>query len=1244
MRPAQGDGLELFKPFVMKRLVEQGHTTNIKTAKRMVDRLQPEVWDALDEVIQDHPILLNRAPTLHRLGIQAFEPVLVDGKAIQIHPLVCAAFNADFDGDQMAVHVPLSAAAQAEARILMMSTQNLFSPAHGRPLVTPTYDIVLGCYYLTQESQFGRDDLRLFGSVDEALMAHDLGQQDLHTRVQVRLDEMVLQANGPEGAVELEEELDLQLRRRIAEAYELPAGALALRQGYRIAVEEGWGAALAAPAAGEEAAEAGGNGARPPEEGARGPLGALVAAAGEALEAACRGEALNSAQAEALERVLGAAWGRGLAGRLQSEVQEMRRQLREVQELFQELEGVLAQALREGQLPAGTTVEFRVERRLREITVGRVIFNELLPLDLRYIDRVVDRKELQRIIQECHRRHGQERTVQLLDQLKAVGFKFATLSGVSIAVTDLDVPAMRDQIIAETEAQVEQLNRRFRDGIITAGERESEVTRLWNEASDRVFDAITKNISKFNPVSMMADSGARGNKRQITQLAGMRGLMADPFGRLIEDLPIVHNFREGLNVLEYFISTHGARKGLADTALRTADAGYLTRRLVDVSQDVIVRGHDCGTINGITVDTIWEVPRRCDECLTLIPHVGKFCHACGARLSEDLQIVESLSERIAGRIASEPIYAYQPRTCERCGAIAHHAHPFCQSCGERLAEEAVESGEILVDEQQEIEDKMAEFLEKERLTEEVSIRSPLTCDMRQGICSLCYGRDLSTKRLVEIGEAVGIIAAQSIGEPGTQLTMRTFHTGGVAGTGTLTGVADVKKKKQDMIRQLHQDIRQGFVTLDELGTGERERNKAIQDMLKVLEEPVRGLLRVVELFEARRPKGQAITSDVDGVVADISRKGLRKVIIHSEQPITAPESIFKDAVLAEEVLRPGTEEVIAHRGVAVTKRVLQVLEEAGVTHIRIQKEYLVPYRGYLEVRKGQQVAAGDRLTEGPLNPQEVLEMKGVSGVRDYLVREIQKVYREQGVEINDKHVEVIVRQMLKKREVIDGGDTDLLPGQKVDRWTFEEENARVRARGGREATANWILLGITEASLATDSFLSAASFQKTTRVLTEAATQGKEDPLVGLKENVIIGRLIPAGTGMPIYRQTRIEAAWEGYEGRGEELPELRAVDLEEEEEQARVDEEMKELAGFTGLEEDFSDLTEEARRPRPSRATPSLLEEEEEEEEGEEGFDLEDTSDASIIEGEEEIDEEVPEPDSIYDQTSEWADEEDLE
>ena len=1090
--------LELFKPFVMKRLVDLGVATNVKTAKKMVDRMDRRVWDALDDVTRDHPVLLNRAPTLHRLGIQAFEPILVDGKAIQIHPLVCPAFNADFDGDQMAVHVPLSTSAQAEARILMRSTENLFSPAHGKPIVTPIRDIILGCYYLTQKRMGAKGSGKAFSSPQEAILAYDCGHVDLHADILVRTE----------------------------------------------------------------------------------------------------GTLLNT-------------------------------------------------------------------------TVGRLIFNQILPPKLRHLDRIVDKSELDRIISDCYAHYGANRTVQLLNDIKEMGFRFSTIAGITLSMTDMDIPgAKRDETVHKTEEQVRRTNEHYARGLITAGERADRVCQLWSQAADQVQSAILANIDPFNPIFMMANSGARGSLRQIGQISGMRGLMADPFGRFIEDLPIKSNFHEGLNVLEYFVSTHGARKGLADTALRTADAGYLTRRLVDVAQDVIVKEEDCGTTNGIRVSAIREEgdeieplsmriegrivpadvidPRKdrlllkagkeisasddppCPSCggdfLTLFQ-----CQACeqvfdGEELSriyydkiraraedsleepkaaraekslslealeaelsipgngeeasaaEESEAESSQEEIVEEEIEEEPLCSVPlgileempcpaceqkgekgqlqvTKICADCDAqfgsgqlsspfvnilrAAEECEAFYQAvdallAGEPAKEEIADpfTGEVIVEK-----DKTVRSTQIVRLKElakqlrskgglalgEVYVRSPLNCELRQGICALCYGRDMATGRLVEVGEAVGIIAAQSIGEPGTQLTMRTFHTGGVAGQ-YLTGVAEVKKRRQETLRELHEDIRRGLVAFEEEEAGERERVSKIQQMLKVLEEQVKGLLRVVELFEARRPKGQAIVSESDGSVATIETTGVKWVIVHSDIRVDSnhPETL-EGQITAQPLLHPRTKETIVGEGKELSPAALAKIIQAKVKSVKVQKRYMVPYRGYLRVKEGDLLKQGDSLTEGPLDPQKVLTMKGVSGVQEYLAREIQRVYRSYGVDINDKHIEVIVRQMVRRCRVLDPGDTELLPGKIYDRFHFDDVNRQITERGGRPATAERVLQGITEASLGTDSFLSAASFQKTTRVLTEAAINGKTDSLVGLKENVIIGRLIPAGTGMPIYRNLRIQ-------------------------------------------------------------------------------------------------------------------------
>ena len=929
--------LELFKPFVMKTLVEKKYTSNIKTAKRMIDRMKPEVWDALEEVISEHPVMLNRAPTLHRLGIQAFEPVLVDGKAIQLHPLVCHAFNADFDGDQMAVHVPLSASAQAEARILMLATHNLFSPADGRPIVAPIQDIVLGSFYLTMKRVDMPEDHvpSIFAGEEDALMAYrdEKANLDIHEPIRVRL---------------------------------------------------------------------------PKEPGSK-------------------------------------------------------------------------------------------ELELREITVGRLIFNNILPENMRYIDKEIDKKTMSRLVTDCYAKNGHERTVKLLDDLKELGFRYSTFAGMTISMTDMDIPSRRDEIIQHTQDEVTKKNRAYTRGLITQSERKQQVLELWTRAAEDVADSILGGIDQFNPIAVITTSGARGSQRQITQLSGMRGLMSDPFGNLIEDLPIKSNFHEGLSVLEYFISTHGARKGLADTALRTADAGYLTRRLVDVAQDVIVRGDDCGTANGIYVENI----------------------------EESGETIETIGDRVRGRSALDDIY------------LPGESKPY------------VLAGEIITPEKSKV-------IEESGLTK-VGLRSPLTCELRQGICSKCYGMDMAMGKPVESGTAVGIIAAQSIGEPGTQLTMRTFHTGGVAGK-YLTGVAEVKKKKQESLRDLHEDIRRGLVSIEDGVEGmERERSRAVQAVLKVLEDQVRGLLRVVELFEARKPKGQAIITEVAGKVVDIETRGLKRVVIHTEMP-TYDTSALAGEVLVNEVINPKNGEVMFEAGTDLTDKLARKIKDAGVQVVTLRKTHLVPYRGNLEVEVGKEVQAGDRLTEGPLDPHKVLELQGVRGVMGYIVREIQSVYKSQGVDINDKHVEIIVRQMLRKRKILESGDARFLPGQIVDKFDFEDENTRIRAINGTEATAEWVLLGITEASLATDSFLSAASFQKTTRVLTDAAVKGKRDNLVGLKENVIIGRLIPAGTGLPRYRGVPVLA------DDGEPITPVRqlleAMPTDEEEESLISAEEMEMLTG----------------------------------------------------------------------------------
>jgi DNA-directed RNA polymerase subunit beta' len=1033
--------LELFKPFVMHELTESGDAQNIKNAKRLIDRQKPEVWRALETVIKEHPVLLNRAPTLHRLGIQAFEPILVEGKAIQIHPLVCHAYNADFDGDQMAVHVPLSFAAQAEARVLMLSTHNLFSPADGRPIVAPLQDIVLGAYYLTMpdptqaiHQKPGVETSLMFSSPEEALYAYEMAHIGLHTRIQVRVP-------------------------------------------------------------------------------------------------------------------------------------------------FAESE-------------TGSKVE--------ETTLGRLLFNAILPESLRYqsgyLNETYNKKKLSVLIRDIYNLCGRSETVRFLDDLKAIGFLWASRGGITIAVSDLESPPERHDILDGTMNSVRQAQLAFENGEMSGIERRREVIRQWQEAYEKVAEAIKRHIGRLNPLYVITDSGARGSDKQLTQLAGMRGLMTDPFGNFIEDLPILHNFHEGLSVFEYFVSTHGARKGLADTALRTADAGYLTRRLVDIAQDVIIRIRDCGTTEGISV----------------------------CRIDREGEMLESLSDRIHGRyplhqlkhpytgelwlVEHEMITPTQAKEIDR---LAQKLETFTQSL--RSLPEKLHEGELLegdiVDPQTDkvllaayadVTEKSVQKLRKrkdelQRLWEKagfewiehdmigVPIRSPLSCISRQGICAACYGIDLATQRAVEMGTAVGIVAAQSIGEPGTQLTMRTFHTGGIAGedsvgvkdvkrqrsaalreimsvqepgktaTATFTGeeMRDLRTEQQRILQQVARDLTGKDPVLDKIeidpakihivgeevtliGAPEGESPTAeklketeeklrrivknwTQKLVKLLENEIGGIARVEELFEARKPKGEAIIAEYEAEVVDIktAQRG-RWVILRAT--LSANEQLAGKLSL-HAVTHPETGDVIVREVEEITTALLNRLVNAGVEHVDCLDLVLVPYRGGLEVKPGDTVRPGDRITPGPLHPDKLLKLRGVRGVQDYLVREIQAVYKSQGVDINDKHIEVVVRQMLKKRRVKDPGDTSFLPGQIADRFILEDENERVMNRDepGRPATADWVLLGISEASLQTESFLSAASFQKTTRVLTEAAVKGKIDDLVGLKENVIIGRLIPAGTGFSEY-------------------------------------------------------------------------------------------------------------------------------
>ena len=847
--------LELFKPFIMKKLVENGNAHNIKSAKRMVEKVRPEVWDVLEGVIKEHPVMLNRAPTLHRLGIQAFEPVLVEGKAIKLHPLVCTAFNADFDGDQMAVHVPLSVEAQAEARFLMLSVNNILAPKDGSPITTPTQDMILGSYYLTHPGQeegkrtsdAEKGDGKVFSDMSEMLMAYQNGVVGLHARVKVR---------------------------RYAD-------------------------------------------------------------------------------------------------------------------------------------------EFDTRGKLVESTVGRFIFNEKIPQDLGYvedreadpysleIDFLCDKKKLGQIIDRCYRTHGNTETAIMLDYIKDMGFHYSTKAAITISISDMEIPEAKQAIIDESEKLVDKYEMAYRRGLVSDKERYEKVIEIWNKTTDDVADALMDSLDSLNNLFIMAHSGARGSKNQIRQIGGMRGLMANATGKTIE-IPIKANFREGLSVLEYFISTNGARKGLADTALRTADSGYLTRRLVDVSHNVIVREDDCGTDEGIEVKAFTD---------------GK-------------EVIEKLKDRIIGRTALLDI-----------------CHP--------------ETGEIIVEQDCEISEDAAAAIEAAGI-ESVAIRSVMTCHSKTGVCAKCYGRNLATGESVNIGEAVGITAAQSIGEPGTQLTMRTFHTGGVAGS----------------------DI-------------------------------THGLPRVEELFEARKPKGLAVICEGDGTVVSIdpTMDNKTQVKIRGEE----------------------------------------------------EKIYEIPYGARICVNEGDYVLAGDNITRGPLDPKDILRLNVVEGVYQYLLKEVQRVYKQQGVDINDKHIEVIVGQMLSKMKVNDPGDTGLLPGGQYSKIEIEEANEAAIANGGEPAEAERLLLGITKASLATNSFLSAASFQETTRVLTDAAIKGKNDKLQGLKENVIIGKLIPAGTGMKKYRSIELDygvntALIEAYKEMQREM------EMEEEQ-----DEDMEDIVPVMGSGDDIT-------------------------------------------------------------------------
>ncbi len=1060
--------LELFKPFVMKTLVEKKITQNIKTAKRMIDRMHPAVWDGLEEVIKEHPVLLNRAPTLHRLGIQAFEPILVDGKAIQVHPLVCHAYNADFDGDQMAVHVPLSMMAQAEARVLMLSSQNLFSAADGRPTMAPVQDIILGSYALTMTSKAGRARL------EEQEAAHAKNpEKNPAPRIYGSPEEVwfLLENPGGEDRLHLNEPIKVRLRRPLFS----PDKEIDRRD----------------PVTGQEFV--------------------LVTTTDE------NGE--ERRVPEALEQVMGSF--------------------------------------------------------IATCTPGQLIFNDILPYPLKHSEeflcRELDKKSLSEMIMICHRRVGMEGTIKLLDDMKDMGFKWATKYGLTVAITDMDPPVRREEIIQSADDRSTKISQQFRRGMLTYNEMTQNLIRLWTETYDEIGKEIVAGLTQFNPLSIITVSGARGSVKQLAQLAGMRGLMFNQFNEVIYEMPVKNSFHRGLNMLEYFVTTHGARKGLADTALRTADAGYLTRRLVDVSQDVIIRAEDCGTSDGILVNRIVDEGE-------VIESIGDrmFARVSTGSLFDPESGEEVLgSGQIVTREHARAVTAIENRYVERTLGLDEDAH-------KKLNEQYAECG--------------FEFSEHGFLS--VAIRSALTCERELGICSKCYGVDLSTSRLVEVGVAVGIIAAQSIGEPGTQLTMRTFHTGGVAGSATIARTNQYKTGK--FIRQFMEDfalatdtdmkqfdptkllesqesvVKSFFKDKDLLTINEEDpkakkkterQTKAAQKLLdkadnesKKLWERSRktffyawtgessGIVRVEEIFEARRqPRGKAIICPVTGVVRAIQESSYgRWIIIDATIPLTGP---IKNAYLSDVqpwamgedgTMDPGLEKLYGQK---LTTATVSALRKFEIEKVAIYYPILVPPLGKLPIAKGGKIIKGDPLTEGPRDPHEVLELAGASAVYDYFVENLQSVYKAQGVDINDKHIEVIIRQMLRKRQIKEPGDTPFLPGQIADRFVFQRENDRVRQliqagrkikyvdpitgenieRDPKEATATWILLGITEASLATDSFLSAASFQKTTRVLTEAAVRGKKDHLVGLKENVIIGRLIPAGTGVKAYRDVAVD-------------------------------------------------------------------------------------------------------------------------
>ncbi|MFH1875499.1 MAG: DNA-directed RNA polymerase subunit beta' [Candidatus Omnitrophota bacterium] len=956
--------LELFEPFIIKKLREKGFVHTIKGARRMVERARVEVWDILEEVISGHPVLLNRAPTLHRLSIQAFYPILVEGKAIKLHPLVCAPFNADFDGDQMAVHVPLSLEAQAEAKLLMLSVNNIFSTADGRPIITPSQDMIIGCRYLTLEKPGAIGEGIIFSSYEEVMTAYQDDEAELHAKIKLRIEE------------------------------------------------------------------------------------------------------------------------------------------------------------------SGKT-------KIIETTVGRSIFNQILPKGFPYVNKTLGKKDVSEVIAGCHKQFGHAETILLLDKIKDLGFEYATLGGVSISITDLHIPEQKKEVLDDANDELARVEDQYKKGIITERERHNKIIDVWTRTTDRVSEYVFKNMDTFNPIFMMADSGARGSKLQVRQLAGMRGLMAKPSGEIIET-PITSNFKEGLTVLEYFISTHGARKGLADTALKTADAGYLTRRLVDVAQEVIIILPDCGTVNGITV----------------------------AEIVEGDEVVVSLKERIIGRMALDNIVD-------------------------------VVSDEVVVKAGEEINEEKAEKIERLGL-EKIRIRSVLTCEAERGVCAKCYGRNLATGKLVEIGEAVGVIGAQSIGEPGTQLTMRTFHIGGTAsrvaerafikskeaGTVKYHGIKVVAQGKQFVTLN-----RNGMITISDDRGIELQRNPVPQgsfvlivdgervekDKIFVRWDPysspilteVSGKLkyediidkisiqeemnittqrkeRVVVDFKGDYHPQLVILSDKDEVAGIYSLPTGAHIMIEDGAAVQAGDVIAKTPRLVAktrditgglprvaelfEARRPKNPSVISE-----IDGFVEFKEEKGERQIIVRsptgmtREYDIPAGRHPIVYRGDTVVAGEQLTEGPTVLQDILRVCGDKVLQEYLVNEVQEVYRLQGVKINDKHIEVIIREMLKKIRIVESGDTGFLPGEAIDKWDFRNENERVIKKGGKPATASPLLLGITKASLSTKSFISAASFQETTRVLAEAAASGKVDELQGLKENVIVGHLIPAGTGLKAYREVEVE-------------------------------------------------------------------------------------------------------------------------